>query len=118
MVGGNARGKALLVPAAWLRLCKEHHEILPSKPNLELLTRLLAIKRYEDYEHFDRVAVCRLASPNHPHPEKMITHGEVQAAYEALYGKEPELGVGVSATVDGFRPRSPSKAGVLLSRIP
>ena len=91
IVGGNARGKALLEPGAWLRLCREHHESLPSKPNAEILARLLAIKRYNDREHYDRLAVCRLARPNHPNPERYITDGEVKEAFKAIYGADTDV---------------------------
>lgn len=83
---GFARGKALLEPATWLRLCGRfandchqgqhglHHKgIWP-------LSRQLALKKLRDPEHYNRLAVLRLKRL----PDTAVTEDEVDAEAKRL----------------------------------
>lgn len=89
IIGGDARYKALVEPAAWLRLCKKHHVDLPSKPGREILVRLLAVKLREDPKHYDTGAVVRLNRPNCTEALVGEIEEEVFSVYHSLYGEMP-----------------------------
>ena len=70
---GPHRQKALKEPAAWLRLCARCHERLPAD-----IAYQLRLKRDNDPEHYDRIAVNWLRGRE----GDAVTEADVDAAKE------------------------------------
>jgi hypothetical protein len=66
---GVHRNKGVSLPAAWLRVCNACHRIVEGWP----VARQLALKKWCDFEFYDRVAV-NLARGRQP---EAITESEV-----------------------------------------
>jgi len=62
IANGPDRQKALVEPAAWLRLCRECHQGAAGVHNKAIwpLSRQLALKKQKDPKHYDRITVLRL----------------------------------------------------------
>lgn len=86
IIGGFSRSKAIEIPAALLRLCRSHHADLPSRPNQELLVKLLAIKQHCDREHANVADVVLLWRPNCQPSLIAEMVGLVNAKERELYG--------------------------------
>lgn len=78
---GPARKKAVKSPAAWLLLCRQHHEQMGSLVVWPIV-RQLALKRLRDPERYDRVAVNLLRG----RAPEAITEAEVEAELKSLAG--------------------------------
>ena len=59
--GGAVRARSVQMPAAWIRLCSECHDDLQCACDYAYM---MALKKVHDPEHYDRVAVNSLLSPN------------------------------------------------------
>lgn len=84
---GPARRKAVDCPAAWLVLCRQHHEEMGDYSVWPVVAQL-ALKRLRDPEHYDRQAVNLLRG----RAPEAITDAEVDAAEKQVVSRLRALG--------------------------
>jgi hypothetical protein len=63
LLGGPLRSKTVLMPSCWVFLCRPCHQKETSCPDQASLIRLLAVKMWADYEHFNPTEVIKLWRP-------------------------------------------------------